>query len=118
MPMLRKLEYWGALSPRDQGALLDLPHTLRTIDARQHIVREGDRTTHSCMLRSGFAFRQKIVGDGGRQLNRTLKGLERDELITRSSRSVIIENWKSLAAAGDFQSGYLHLRLAQLTITR
>jgi CRP-like cAMP-binding protein len=240
-PMLRKLEYWGALSPSDQGALLALPYTLRTIEPRQHIVREGDRATHTCVLLSGFAFRHKIVGDGGRQIlsihmtgdmidlqnsllgiadhsvqalttakvafipreavvklafdcpavglalwqdtlvdgsifrewianvgrrdartrlahllcefalrleaagegeltrwelpmtqehlgdctgltsvhvNRTLKGLEEDELISRSSRSVTIENWKSLAQAGDFQSDYLHLGEAQLAITQ
>ncbi|HYD39064.1 MAG TPA: Crp/Fnr family transcriptional regulator [Allosphingosinicella sp.] len=241
MPMLRKLEYWGAFSPSDHGALLALPYTLRTFEPRHHIVREGDIATHACVLRSGFAFRHKIVGSGGRQIlaihmtgdlidlqnsllgfadhgvqalttaevalipreaivklafdrpaigmalwkdtlvdgsifrewvanvgrrdartrlahllcefalrleatgegeltrwelpmtqehlgdctgltsvhiNRTLKGLERDELISRSSRSVTIENWKRLAEAGDFESGYLHLGDAQLTITR
>jgi CRP-like cAMP-binding protein len=241
MPMLRKLEYWGALSPSDHGAILALPHFLRTIEPRHHIVREGDRATHACVLRSGFAFRHKIVGDGGRQIlaihmagdmidlqnsllgfadhsvqaltvaevalipreaiiklafdrptiglalwkdtlvdgsifrewianvgrrdararlahllcefalrleatgegertrwelpmtqehlgdctgltsvhvNRTLKGLEQDELISRSSRSVTIEDWKRLAEAGDFQSAYLHLGEAQLTITQ
>lgn len=241
MPMLRKLEYWAPLSPGDRGALLALPYTLRTIEPRQHVVREGDKATHSCVLRSGFAFRHKIVGDGRRQIlsihmtgdfidlqnsllgfadhnvqtlttaevalvpreaivklafdrpaigmalwkdtlvdgsifrewvtnvgrrdartrlahllcefalrleasgeapltrwelpmtqehlgdctgltsvhvNRTLKVLEQDELITRSSRSVTIENWKRLAQAGDFQSAYLHLGEAQLTITQ
>ncbi|HEU0099022.1 MAG TPA: Crp/Fnr family transcriptional regulator [Allosphingosinicella sp.] len=241
LPMLRKLEYWGALGPSDRGALLALPHTLRTIEPRQHIVREGDVATRSCVLRSGFAFRHKIVGGGRRQIlaihmkgdlidlqnsllgfadhsvqaltvaevalipreaivklafdrpaigialwkdtlvdgsifrewvanvgrrdartrlahllcefalrleatgegeltrwelpmtqehlgdctgltsvhiNRTLKGLERDELISRSSRSVTIEDWKRLAQAGDFQSDYLHLGEAQLTITQ
>jgi CRP-like cAMP-binding protein len=241
MPMLRKLEYWGALSSSDHGALLALPHTLRTIQPRQYIVREGDKATHTCVLRSGFAFRQKIVGSGGRQIlsihmsgdmvdlqnsllgfadhsvqaltvaevalipreaiiklafdrpvigmalwkdtlvdgsifrewvanvgrrdartrlahllcefalrleasgegpltrwelpmtqehlgdctgltsvhvNRTLKVLERDKLISRSSRSVTIENWKRLAQAGDFQSSYLHLGEDQLGITQ
>jgi CRP-like cAMP-binding protein len=237
--MLRKLEYWGELTSSDRAALLALPHTLRTIEARQHIVREGDIATHSCVIRSGFAFRHKILGDGGRQIlaihmtgdfvdlqnallghadhsvqtltnaevafipreaivalaferpaigmafwkdslvdgsmfrewvanvgrrdararlahllcefalrleasgeapltrwelpmtqehlgdctgltsvhvNRTLKALEQDELISRSTRSVTIEDWKRLAEAGDFDSGYLHLGEAQLTI--
>lgn len=43
-------------------------------------------------------------------INRTLKGLERDGLITRSNRSVGIADWDALAAAGDFDSTYLHLR--------
>jgi CRP-like cAMP-binding protein len=241
MPMLRKLEYWGTLDPSDREALLALPYTLRTIEPRHHLVREGERSTHACLLRSGFAFRHKIVGNGGRQIlsihmtgdvidlqnsllgiadhgvqtlattevafiprdavvklafdrpaigvalwkdtlvdgsifrewianvgrrdartrlshllcefalrleaagegeltrwelpmtqehlgdctgltavhvNRTLKVLERDELISRSSRSVTIEDWKGLAAAGDFESSYLHLGEPQLTITQ
>lgn len=240
-PIFRKLEYWGPLSPSDRGALLDLPHTTRTIEPRHHIVREGDIATHTCVIRSGSAFRHKILGNGGRQIlsihmrgdfidlqnsllgvadhgvqtlttaevafipreailklafdrpaigmalwkdtlvdgsifrewianvgrrdartrlahllcefalrleaagegeltrwelpmtqeqlgdctgltsvhiNRTLKGLQRDALISRSSRSVIIEDWKRLAEAGDFQSGYLHLEDARLAITR
>jgi CRP-like cAMP-binding protein len=42
-------------------------------------------------------------------VNRTLKGLERDNLITRDRRSVTVNDWKALAATGDFQSTYLHL---------
>jgi CRP-like cAMP-binding protein len=240
-PMLRKLEYWGRLYPSDRDALLALPHTLRTIEPRHHIVREGDVAAHACVIRSGFAFRHKVLGNGGRQIlaihmsgdfidlqnsllsfadhnvqtltttevalipreaivklaferpaigialwkdtlvdasifrewianvgrrdartrlshllcefalrleatgeseltrwelpmtqehlgdctgltsvhiNRTLKGLEIDQLISRSSRSVTIENWKGLAQAGDFASNYLHLGEAQLTITQ
>ncbi len=45
-------------------------------------------------------------------VNRTIKGLEADGLITRkSSRSVTIGDWKKLAAAGDFDSNYLHLHV-------
>jgi CRP-like cAMP-binding protein len=45
-------------------------------------------------------------------VNRTLKQLQADGLIERSSpRSIIIGDWKKLAAAGDFNSGYLHLNL-------
>ncbi len=43
-------------------------------------------------------------------VNRTVKVLEAEGLITRrSSRSVTIGDWKKLAAAGDFDSNYLHL---------
>ena len=240
-PMLRKLEYWGPIHPSDRDALLALPFTLRTVEPRHHIVREGDTAKHACVIRSGFAFRHKVLGNGGRQIlaihmtgdfvdlqnsllgyadhnvqtlttteialipreelvrlaferpaiglalwkdtlvdgsifrewianvgrrdartrlahllcefalrleatgagkltswelpmtqehlgdctgltsvhiNRTLKGLERDDLISRCSRSVTIEDWKSLARAGDFDSSYLHLGEAQLTITQ
>jgi len=44
-------------------------------------------------------------------VNRTIKGLEKDGLIDRSSaRSIHIGDWRKLADAGDFDSGYLHLR--------
>ena len=44
-------------------------------------------------------------------VNRTIKSLEADGLITRrSGRSVTIGDWKKLAQAGDFDSNYLHLK--------
>lgn len=44
-------------------------------------------------------------------VNRTLKDIERSGLIERiGPRSILIGNWKRLAAAGDFDSNYLHLR--------
>jgi len=41
-------------------------------------------------------------------VNRTLKSLEAEGLIKRTRRSVIIPNWKALAAVGDFDPNYLH----------
>lgn len=44
-------------------------------------------------------------------INRTLKALEKDGLIERvSPRAIRIGDWRKLAAAGDFDSAYLHLR--------
>jgi CRP-like cAMP-binding protein len=43
--------------------------------------------------------------------NRTIKALEADGLITRSSsRSITIGDWQKLADVGDFDSNYLHLK--------
>jgi CRP-like cAMP-binding protein len=42
-------------------------------------------------------------------VNRTLKTLESDGLITRNKRSVTVANWRELRGAGDFTAGYLHL---------
>jgi CRP-like cAMP-binding protein len=67
-PMLRKLEYWASLSDEDAAALLALPHTLKSIEPNQYLVRDMDRVTHSCLLREGFAYRHKIVGVGARQI--------------------------------------------------
>jgi CRP-like cAMP-binding protein len=47
-------------------------------------------------------------------VNRTLKALEADGLIERATpRAVVIGDWRKLAAAGDFNSSYLHLDLAE-----
>jgi CRP-like cAMP-binding protein len=230
--MLPKMERWAKLDDADREALLALPHRLRSVRQTQYVVREGDQAEHCCLLLSGFAFRSKIVGDGGRQIvaiqmkgdivdlqnsvlgiadhnvqalttievalipraaileiaarlpnvgramwhdtlvdgsverewvanvgrrdartrmahllcefalrletaglgeqcnyelpmtqeqladclgltpvhvNRTLKGLDSDKLITRTIRSVKIDDWESLAHAGDFNSTYLHI---------
>ena len=47
-------------------------------------------------------------------VNRMLQALVQDGLIERvTSKSVVIGNWKRLAAAGDFDRRYLHLDAAQ-----
>jgi CRP-like cAMP-binding protein len=67
-PLVRKLSYWVKLDEDDRAALLALPHTVKTMAQNSYIVREGDRATHSCLLLSGFAIRQKIVAEGMRQI--------------------------------------------------
>jgi CRP-like cAMP-binding protein len=66
--MLRKLSKWAAFNQQDEQALLALPHETRTIGKGNYIVRDGDRPTRSCVLLSGFAYRHKLVGNGGRQI--------------------------------------------------
>ena len=67
-PMLRKLSKWAQLDERDQQAVLELPHETRLIGKGNYIVRDGDKPTRSCVLLSGFAYRHKVVGNGGRQI--------------------------------------------------
>lgn len=67
-PMLRKLGYWVNLDADDRAAMLALPHHVRPMKHGQYIVRELDQATHSCMILAGFAMRQKIVGEGLRQI--------------------------------------------------
>lgn len=67
-PMVRKLELWATFTPGERDALLSLPYTLKSLGPDQPIIEEGDRATHSCLLRSGFAYRQKVVRAGGRQI--------------------------------------------------
>ena len=67
-PMVRKLEYRQPLDASDRAALLALPHKVRPLEAHDYVVRQGDRAEFSSALLSGFCVRQKIVGNGHRQI--------------------------------------------------
>ena len=66
--LLRKLELHAELSEEDRQAVLDLPYTLRTLEPSTYTIREGDAPTRCFVLVSGFAYRQKLTGDGSRQI--------------------------------------------------
>jgi CRP-like cAMP-binding protein len=68
LPMVHKLRLWQSLDDDDVAALLALPHTVRTLKSGQLVAWDGDRPQHACLLLSGFAFRHKIAGNGGRQI--------------------------------------------------
>jgi CRP-like cAMP-binding protein len=67
-PLVRKLAYWQKLDSADRGAILALPHTVRTHEPNSYLVREYDRAEHTCVLLSGFAIRHKMVATGHRQI--------------------------------------------------
>ena len=67
-PMVRKLEYRQKLDADDRAALLALPHKVKLLEQHDYIVRQGDRAEFSCVLLAGFCVRQKIVGNGYRQI--------------------------------------------------
>jgi CRP-like cAMP-binding protein len=101
---------------------------------REWIANVGRRNAHTRIahLLCEFSLRLKVAGLGDEahyelpmtqeqladavgltavHVNRTLKALEAENLITRiSSRGITIGDWKKLADAGDFDSNYLHLR--------
>jgi CRP-like cAMP-binding protein len=101
---------------------------------REWIANVGRRDAHTRIahLLCEFSLRLKVAGLGEAtnyelpmtqeqladctgltpvHVNRTLKLLEAENLITReTSRSIVIGDWKKLAEAGDFDSNYLHLR--------
>ena len=58
MPMLRKLRLWVNLDAADEQALLDLPHTVATVERNKAVVREGDRVLSNPgdLLRPAAAF--------------------------------------------------------------
>jgi CRP-like cAMP-binding protein len=66
--LLQRLGRRGTLTAADQQAVLDLPQKLAKFRANDFIVREDDTPKHSCVLVSGFAYRHKIAGNGGRQI--------------------------------------------------
>lgn len=68
LPMLEKLQLWLPLAESDRAAILALPHSVRSLRPNEFIVREDERPTHSCLLLSGYAFRHKVAGNGGRQI--------------------------------------------------
>lgn len=66
--LLRQLELYARLPDEDRALVLALPYRLRRLDAGSYLVREGDRPTQCTVLVSGYAFRQKVTGDGSRQI--------------------------------------------------
>eukprot|EP01037_Dinobryon_pediforme_P032837 gene32837-38003_t len=66
--LLVKLKRRSRFAPADEAALLGLPFTVKTLEPGHYLVRQGERADFTCVLLDGFAYRQKIVGDGGRQI--------------------------------------------------
>jgi CRP-like cAMP-binding protein len=66
--LVRKLSRHVALQPADCAALLALPHSVRTLDPSTYLLREGDPPQYCSILVSGFAYRQKLTGEGARQI--------------------------------------------------
>jgi CRP-like cAMP-binding protein len=66
--MLRRLERRSPLGEADRAALKALPHSERQIGPGGHIVRDGDKAETCALLLSGFAYRYKLTGEGGRQI--------------------------------------------------
>lgn len=67
--MLIKLQLWKQFDAEECAALLALLHRIAEIDSDGYIVREKEKTEHSCLLISGFAYRQKLTRDGGRSIS-------------------------------------------------
>lgn len=67
-PMVFKLNERHPLPESDQQAILDLPYRLMSFRPQEYIVREGDHPQNTCLMLSGFSFRNKVAGNGGRQV--------------------------------------------------
>jgi len=67
-PLFRRWCRRIELSSQDKDALTALPWAQRTFTRDTYLVREGEPTTMCSLLVRGFAFRQKLVEDGARQI--------------------------------------------------
>lgn len=67
-PLIRQLELYSELPDEDRRLVLDLPYRLRQLDAGSFLVREGDKPMNCMILATGYAYRQKVTGDGSRQI--------------------------------------------------
>jgi CRP-like cAMP-binding protein len=67
-PFLNKLKRRNRLQAEDGIALMALPYTVQELQPSRYLVRQGDRALFASVLLNGFAYRQKVVGDGGRQI--------------------------------------------------
>jgi len=66
--LVRRWSQHSQLSPEDVAALLALPFARKTFGKDEYIVREGQQTTECALLLRGFAFRQKLLRNGSRQI--------------------------------------------------
>jgi len=67
-PLFRRWQRSIPLSADDKRAIIALPWNQRTYARDSYLVREGEPTSFCSVLVSGFAFRQKLVSDGARQI--------------------------------------------------
>ena len=66
--LIRKLQAVFSLTCEERQALESLPVHVREARSGETLVREGDRPSQCCLVLAGLACRQKIVGDGRRQI--------------------------------------------------
>ncbi len=66
--LVQQLELYAKLPAEDRQAVFDLPHRLRRLDSRKYLTREGDLPQTACILITGYVIRQKVTGNGSRQI--------------------------------------------------
>jgi CRP-like cAMP-binding protein len=67
--LVAKLASRAALSADDEAAILALPYVVRTYEPNAYLLREGAPPNRHCsFVLSGYAYRQKLTAQGGRQI--------------------------------------------------
>jgi len=67
-PLVRRWSKHVDLAPDDEDAILALPFTRRSFGKDAYVIREGHEAVECTLLLKGFAFRQKLLRDGSRQI--------------------------------------------------
>lgn len=67
-PLLQRWSKHTKFSAGDRAALLGMPWIRKVFGKDAYLVREGQRTSDCALLIKGFAFRQKLLRDGSRQI--------------------------------------------------
>jgi CRP-like cAMP-binding protein len=67
-PLIRKLEQFAGLSDEDKRLVDDAARDVRRLEARQDIIREGERPDEVHLLLEGWAARYKVLPGGERAI--------------------------------------------------
>ena len=66
--LIHKLESIATLTDAERQAIERLSVRIHHLDARQDIVRDGDRPSHCCLVLDGWVCRYKLLSQGKRQI--------------------------------------------------
>jgi CRP-like cAMP-binding protein len=66
--LIRKLESIATLSNEERQAIKSLPVRIHHLNARQDIVRDGDKPSRCCLVLEGWTYRYKLLSEGKRQI--------------------------------------------------
>ncbi|RYG99756.1 MAG: Crp/Fnr family transcriptional regulator [Alphaproteobacteria bacterium] len=66
--LTRKLDRLSPLAATDREIISRLPSRMQEVRSQKWIIREGGAITECCILLQGFACRQKLTNNGGRQI--------------------------------------------------
>ena len=67
-PLVHRWSKYAPLSPGDANAILTLPHVRKSCSKDGYLVRDGQEVSDCTLLLSGFAYRQKLLRSGARQI--------------------------------------------------
>ena len=67
-PLAQRWSKFTDFSADDRDSILSLPFTRRSYGKEAYIVREGQKATECSVMLRGFAFRQKLLQNGSRQI--------------------------------------------------